>query len=184
ELQVDTEKKAPVAWKWRHIPVDSTAVQPDTEVAAAVQKWEHKVSALVDQPITVSSKAFNKAGVKRLIEQAMRDELHTDFAFMNLGGVRDVLPAGQILARNIWNIMPFDNLVVTGRFKGSELPRVVVGDRKIDPNEEYTLAVSDFTATNQGAAESLQVNGLKFSSGGPVMRDILLDWFRKKKVLD
>jgi 5'-nucleotidase/UDP-sugar diphosphatase len=184
ELQVDTEKKAPVAWKWRHILVDSTAVQPDDRVARVVKEWEDKVSALVDQPVAVSSKPIGKAGVKRLIEEAMRDELHTDFAFMNMGGVRDVLPAGQILARHIWNIMPFDNLVVTGQFKGSELPKVVVGDRKIDPDREYTLAVSDFTATNQGTPESLQVTGLKFSTDGPLMRNILLEWFRKKKALD
>jgi 2',3'-cyclic-nucleotide 2'-phosphodiesterase (5'-nucleotidase family) len=58
----------------------------------------------------------------------MRDETGADFAFINQGGVRDILPRGQLLVRHIWNIMPFDNRVVFGKFKGRDLPPVVLGD--------------------------------------------------------
>src|ERR1043166_5592716 len=92
----------------------------------------------------------------------MRDETGADFSFMNLGGVRDVVPQGKLLVRHIWNIMPFDNTVVVGTFKGRDLPRVATGDRAIEPNRDYTLAVSDFTAVNQETFENLQTRGLKF----------------------
>src|ERR1019366_2224909 len=98
----------------------------------------------------------------------------------NLGGVRDLVPQGQLLVRNVWNIMPFDNLVVVGTFKGRDLPAVVIPkDRQVDPDRDYTLAVSDFTAANQGTAENLRVTGLKFPNEVGQMRDLLLDWFRK-----
>ena len=54
ELQVDTEKKSPVSYTWKHITVDSTAIAPDPDVAAAVKRWEDEVSARVDQPLAVS----------------------------------------------------------------------------------------------------------------------------------
>jgi len=184
ELKVDTEKKAPVEWHWKRIVIDHANYQPAPDVQALVKHWEDEVSARVDQPIAVTARAFTKREVKGIIEQALRDETGADFAWMNAGGVRDPLPKGQILARNIWDIMPFDNTVVTGTFKGSELPKVVVGDRKIDPNKEYTLAVSDFTAANQQTSENLQTTGLKFPHDVGLMRDILLDWFRKKKVIE
>jgi 2',3'-cyclic-nucleotide 2'-phosphodiesterase (5'-nucleotidase family) len=184
ELKVDTEKKAPVSWTWKRIPVDSTKIAPAADVAREVKHWEDEVAARVDQPLAVSKRQFTKAEVKRLIEQAMRDETGADFAFMNLGGVRDIIPQGQLKVRNIWDIMPFDNTVVVGTFKGRDLPPVVLGDRKVDPDREYTLAVSSFTAENQGTAENLRTTGLKFPHDVGLLRDLLVDWFRKKKVIE
>jgi 5'-nucleotidase/UDP-sugar diphosphatase len=184
ELQVDTEKKAPVSWTWKRIPVDSARIAPDQEMASQVKLWEDKVAAQVDRPLAISTRAFNKDEVKRLIEQALREETHSDFAWMNRGGIRDTLPQGQLLDRQIWNIMPFDNDVLIGTFKGRDLPKVVAGDREIEPDRDYTLAVSDYTAANQGTPENLRTTGLQFPKNAGLMRDILLDWFRKKKVIE
>lgn len=184
ELKVDTEKKAPVSWTWKKIPVDSTAIAPAEDVAREVKHWEDQASARVDRPMAISKREFTKAEVRRLIEQAMRTETGADFAFMNSGGVRDILPAGQLLERHIWNIMPFDNRVVTGTFKGKDLPEVVLNGRTVDPERKYTLAVSDFTAANQGTNDSLRVTGLKFPGDSGLMRDMLIDWFKKKKVIE
>jgi 2',3'-cyclic-nucleotide 2'-phosphodiesterase (5'-nucleotidase family) len=184
ELKVDTEKKAPVSWTWKRIPVDSTKIEPAADVAREVKRWEDEVAARVDQPLAVSKRQFTKLEVKRLIEQAMRDQTGANFAFMNLGGVRDLVPKGQLKVRNIWDIMPFDNMVVVGTFKGRELPKVVVGDRQVEPDREYTLAVSDFTAANQGGADSLRATGLQFPNQVGLLRDLLVDWFRKKQVIE
>ena len=184
ELKVDTAKKAPVSWTWKRIPVDSTVTPPAADVEREVKRWEDDVTARVDRPLAISKRAFTKSEVRDLIELAMRQESGADFAFMNLGGVRDTLPAGQLRERNIWNIMPFDNRVVTGTFKGRDLPEVVLRGRKVQPNRTYTLAVSDFTAANQGTAENLRVTGLQFPGDAGLLRDVLIDWFHKKKVID
>ncbi len=183
ELKVDTGKKAPVAWDWKRIPVDSRKIEPDSEVARLVKHWEDEVTARVDTPLATSTKQFTKPEVKALIERALREETGADFAHMNLGGVRDLVPKGQVLVRHIWDIMPFDNTVVIGTFKGRELPPVVVGQRAIDPDREYTLAVSDYTAANQETKENLSTTGLQFPRNAGLLRDILIDWFRRKKVV-
>jgi 2',3'-cyclic-nucleotide 2'-phosphodiesterase (5'-nucleotidase family) len=103
---------------------------------------------------------------------------------MNLGGVRDTVPKGRLLVRNIWDIMPFDNRVVIGKFKGRDLPRVVLGDRQVAADRYYTLAVTDFTAANQATQENLRTTGLKFPQDAGLLRDVLLDWFRKKKQIE
>ena len=184
DLEVDTAKKSIASWKWKHIPVDSTTIQPVPEVAALVKRWEDEVTTRVDRPLAISKRSFTKPELKRLIEQALREETGSDFSLMNQGGVRDILPEGQLLERHIWNIMPFDNRVVVGTFKGKELPPVVVGGRKVDPERDYTLAVSDYTAQNQGTPENLRTTGLKFDHDVGLMRDILIDWFRKKKTIE
>jgi 2',3'-cyclic-nucleotide 2'-phosphodiesterase (5'-nucleotidase family) len=103
---------------------------------------------------------------------------------MNLGGVRDIVPKGQLMVRTIWDIMPFDNRVVVGTFKGRDMPAVVTGGRQLEPDREYTLAVTDFTAANQGSQENLRTTGLKFPNDVGLLRDLLVDWFRKKKVIE
>jgi 2',3'-cyclic-nucleotide 2'-phosphodiesterase (5'-nucleotidase family) len=101
-----------------------------------------------------------------------------------LAAVRDIIPVGQLRDRNIWNIMPFDNRLVTGTFKGRDLPAVVLNGRTVDPDRNYTLAVTDFTAANQGTNENLRVTGLKFPGDAGLLRDVLIDWFRKKQVIE
>ena len=76
-----------------------------------------------------------------------------------------------------------DNLVVTARVKGRALPPVVTQGAAIDPDKEYTLAVSDFTAANMSAPSQLGVSGLEFGKDGPLLRDVILDWVRRQKVL-
>jgi len=183
DLRVDTAKKAPVEWSWKKIVIDSTAIEPAPDVAAAVKHWEDEVTVRVDRPLAVATRSFSKGELKALIEQAIREETGADLAFINLGGVRDILPRGQLLERHIWNIMPFDDTVVVGTFKGRDLPAVVTKGRTIDPTREYTLAVSDFTAANQGTQENLRTTGLEFPHEVGLMRDLLIDWFRKKKVI-
>ena len=56
--------------------------------------------------------------------------------------------------------------------------------RTIDPDKDYTLAVSDFTAANQGTPENLGTTGFQFPNDVGLMRDILVDWFRKQKVIE
>ena len=183
DLQVNAKEKEIESWKWTRLSIDSTKLAPAADVAAQVKKWEDEVTRRVDQPLAVAKHAIDKAGLKTLMERAMCEQTGAQFAFMNLGGIRDVLPGGQLLVRHIWNIMPFDNTVVFGKFKGKDLPKVVTGGRTVEPEREYTLAVTDFTAANQGARSQLQSAGLEFPGQGPLLRDLLVDWFRKQQTI-
>jgi hypothetical protein len=62
--------------------------------------------------------------------------------------------------------VPFDNLAAAGTFKGRGLPMVVVGNRKVDPDREYTPAVTDISAANQATAENLRTTGLLWRRPG------------------
>jgi 5'-nucleotidase/UDP-sugar diphosphatase len=183
ELQVDVERKSVASWSWKKVGVDSRTLPAAADVAPEVKRWEDEVSRVVDQPLAVAERRFGKADVRLLIERAMRDETGADFAFMNAGGVRDILPQGQLLVRHVWNAMPFDNVVVVGTFKGRDLPAVVTAGKTVDPEREYTLAVSDFTAENQNAPGQLETSGLVFPRSGPPMRDMIVDWIRRQGVL-
>ena len=182
DLEVDTEKDRVVSWKWKRIPIAGNGPVA-RDVDRLVKRWEAEVTKIVDTPIGESRRRLRRSDLKPLVERAMAAEMNTDFAFVNSGAIRDELPEGRLLARHIWNIMPFDNVVVVAKVQGSALPAVVAEGREIDPARIYTLAASDFTADNQNTPGNLGTTNLEFTSGGPLMRDLLIEWIRKQKVV-
>jgi 2',3'-cyclic-nucleotide 2'-phosphodiesterase (5'-nucleotidase family) len=182
DLEIDTDQKAPVSSTWKRIPIDAASLPPAPDVARLVDAWEKKVAKVVDVPIGESRREFREAEVKVLLERAMAEESGADLAYMNLGGVRGFLPKGQLLARHVWTVMPFDNKVVTGTFRGRDLPKIIRDSNSIDPEREYTLATNDFVAINQKT--QLGTEGLRFPRVGRLQRDVFLDWIKKQKILD
>jgi 2',3'-cyclic-nucleotide 2'-phosphodiesterase (5'-nucleotidase family) len=184
DLQVDMTAHKLKSAEWKIIPVDSKKLTPDPLVAKDVARWEKKVSKIVDIPIGEAAHRFEKRDLQVLIERAMCEQTGSDLAWINLGNVRDVIPQGKVMARAIWNILPFDNAVVIGKFKGSQLPPKVKEGHTIDPDKEYSLATTDFTAASQASADQLGVSGLNFPKIDAMQREMVIDWIKKKKVID
>jgi 2',3'-cyclic-nucleotide 2'-phosphodiesterase (5'-nucleotidase family) len=178
DLRVDVPAKKIVSYNWQRIPIDARTIPPDQAVATLVEEWEAKVTDVVDVPIGVSKRTFARHELQSLIEQVMRETTNADLAYMNLGGIRDALPQGQLLARHIWNIMPFDNLIVTGKVWGKQIPEEAARGRQIDPEKEYRFVTNNFIA---GQWEDL---GLEFPETGPPIRDVFIDWIKEKKVIE
>ncbi|MCK9165515.1 MAG: bifunctional metallophosphatase/5'-nucleotidase, partial [Candidatus Cloacimonas sp.] len=59
------------------------------------------------------------------IVDAMRAEVNADFAFLNLGGVRADIKAGPVTYRDIFEVMPFDNMIVSFRCTGEFLRKII-----------------------------------------------------------
>jgi 2',3'-cyclic-nucleotide 2'-phosphodiesterase (5'-nucleotidase family) len=182
DLQVDLAAKKLRSAAWKKIPIDAS-ITPDPHVAREVAKWEGKVSKLVDIPIGEASRRIEGKELRALLERAIAEETGSDLAFVNAGGIRDVFPQGPLLARHVWNIFPFENHIVIGKFKGSELPQVIKDRGGIDPNREYTFATADYTVTNQFLPDELGTTGLVFPKIEGLERDVVIDWIKKKKIL-
>ena len=182
DLDVDAAAHKLRSAKWTKIPITAD-IAPAPDVQQLVDSWESKVKKFVDIPIGECTKAMTRTDpeLRRMIEQAMADEVGADIGWIATGNVRDGLPQGQILARHIWNILPFDDTIVVGKFKGSELPPVITSRYPVDPGREYSVAVSDFTVVSESAANQLNTTGMVFPKTGPVQRDAVIDWIRKKK---
>ena len=179
DLKVDVSAHRLASRSRKRIPIDSTTpAAPD--MAARVAKWEKRVAKIVDQPIGESRREIAQDELQALVERAMAEQMGADFGLINLGGLRDKLPPGRLLVRHVWNIMPFDNRTIAGKFKGAELPPAVRKAHTIEPGREYTLATIDFVAET-GA---LGTKGMSFPQSGPLLRDLLVDWIKKKKVIE
>lgn len=184
DLKLDVAAKKVLSAEWTKLPIDSK-IPPAPDVAREVAKWESKVSKLVDVSIGESTTRLerNNPELRKMIERAMAEQSGADIAWINPGNVRDTMPQGRILARSVWNILPFDNYIVLGTFKGSELPPSITTRYPVEPGREYTVATSDFTAANQSDKDQLNATGLRFPQTGPLQRDAVIEWIKKKKVV-
>jgi 5'-nucleotidase/UDP-sugar diphosphatase len=182
DLKVDLAAKKVRSAEWKKITIDSK-IEPDPEVARVVAKWEGKVSKLVDIPVGEATRRIEGKELQTLMERAVAEETGSDLVFINEGNVRDALPKGQVLARHIWNIFPFENHIVIGKFKGSQLPKVILARGGIDPDREYTFATTDYTAQNQFLPDELATTGLVFPKVERLERDVIISWIKKQKVL-
>jgi len=186
-MSYDTAARRIVSHEWTGIAVDDSLYPSDPVVEAQVEKWEAKVSAAVDVPIGQAGKPLSKPEIQELMERSMSDRFPSDFAFTNVSGVRDTLPAGQLLARHIWNVMPFDNRVVIAEIPGEQLmkledpsaPGTLVVTAKLDPARTYRLVTTDFLTS------SWADRGHKFrvTDQGALLRDVLIDWIKRRKTI-
>ncbi len=128
-----------------------------------------------------------------------------DAAVINIGGIRAVVGAGDILVKNVFEVMPFENEIVLVKMKGSDLDglfdyyaqneknnpvshlyietqgkslkNALINGEKVDVNKTYYIATSDYLA--------LGGDNMKFFSRGEVistglrMRDVFMEYFKK-----
>ncbi len=179
DLEVDRKTGTVASHRWRIIKVNSSDYPADPDVEALVDKWESKVSEVVDVPIGTSKREIRQEEVRKMIEEAMADAVGADLAFTNAGGVRDVIPEGEILVRHIWNILPFGNRIVYGRLYGRDLPEALRQGRKIDPGKLYTVATNDFIEEQWRTRD-----GVKLTEQGPLVREALIDYIKERRVLE
>lgn len=124
-----------------------------------------------------------------------------DAAFMNSGGVRlPDLPAGPITQGKMYELMPFDNLMVMLKMKGSLLKQyldtlaanegviesgltmqiankivqqVMIGGKPLDLSADYTIVHSDYVVNT-----SNMLKNLARKTNGYLLRDAIIDYVR------
>ena len=193
------------------------AQQKDSSLLNFLQPYSSTVNKTMNDVIGVAAISLEKkqpeGGLGNfmadafLIMAAEKYNTKVDVAFVNSGGVRlNQLPAGNITTGKIFELMPFDNLLILQKVKGDVLQQVldlaaakggwpiagltmqlkdkkainvIVGGKPLDLNATYTIANSDFIANGGDNADMLR--NVPQITNGYLMRDALLDYIKKEK---
>jgi 2',3'-cyclic-nucleotide 2'-phosphodiesterase (5'-nucleotidase family) len=136
ELAIDkTEEDGEVEVSWRPSfrVIDTATVEPDPEIAAAVQEYVDQLDAELKVEIGAtetpldSRRASVRGGetaIGNLIADAMREAVDADVAITNGGGIRadKEYPAGTVLTRgDILAELPFGNVTVKLELTGEQI---------------------------------------------------------------
>lgn len=182
DMMVDTDNGGITEFDGKLIPAADLPA-PDLDVANAVNDWEAKVEAQVDVEIGTADRQFTDEELLPLIESILARQAGTRFGFYNLGGIRDNIRPGKVTARNMWNIEPFGNTLVTVTTDGATLKSIVsmdgathAGIGRIDDEATYTFATSSFVAA---LAKRRSPDTVSVSDKGVLVRDLLIDYIRQ-----
>lgn len=109
---------------------------------------------------------FKETALGDLVADSMlwyTQNLKTDFALQNGGGIRTDLPAGPITKKNIYEILPFDNSVVVVTLKGTDVQALFDFIATIPQGKGAFPQVSEgvsFTINyDTGKCENILING-------------------------
>lgn len=114
----------------RIFPIDSSNISPDAELVAEIGRVEAKIDSLLDEVLTESkgtySRSFNEeSGIGNLIADFMRQESGTQIALQNSGGIKGSIETGKVTLRTLYDILPFENNLVTLELEGWELENII-----------------------------------------------------------
>jgi 5'-nucleotidase len=133
DLTVDrsTGAMAAVAARIR-VPYADAGVAPDKGVERIVAAAGHAVAAIEARPIVTASNALRQPAAPcaesmlgNLFADAERSAAATDFAFMNVGGLRAPLEAGVVTFGALYAVHPFGNQVVRFSLAGADVMRLL-----------------------------------------------------------
>ncbi len=130
-----------------------------------------------------------------------------DISLINFGGIRlTQLPKGEVTNGKIFELMPFDNLLILQKVRGDILQQfldliaakggwpvagmtmqikdkkainIVIGGKPLDPKATYTIVNSDFIANGGDNADMLR--SIPQITNGYLMRDAIFDYIKKLK---
>ncbi|MCG9898384.1 MAG: 5'-nucleotidase C-terminal domain-containing protein [Hydrotalea sp.] len=202
--------KTMLPWQYKPVNIQLAKELPsDTSMERWLTGYSGKLRASMDQVIGTTTQALSKAQPESelgnyladaLLEMAKREykrEVHA--AFINYGGVRAPLPKGNITVGNIFEVMPFDNLLVLQEMNGKVLQvfldkiaarggwpiagiemkikdkkavEVKVQGKPLDENTVYVIANSDYVAT--GGDDNDILKTVPVISSGYLMRDAFI----------
>ncbi|WP_290795784.1 5'-nucleotidase C-terminal domain-containing protein [Flavihumibacter sp. UBA7668] len=170
----------------------------------------HSMNIVVGELERELEKKLPEGTLNNLLADAMQVEaskafgVPVDAAFVNYGGVRtSQLPAGPITIGKVYEIMPFDNLLIIQELKGSVLQQllnriaerggwpsagvqftikdkkavdVLVGGKPLDPSANYIVANSDYIAN--GGDDCDMLTPIPQQNKGVLVRDAFLHYFQ------
>jgi 2',3'-cyclic-nucleotide 2'-phosphodiesterase (5'-nucleotidase family) len=139
-----------------------------------------------------------------LVQAKKKFGVDADVATVNYGGIRlGQLPAGEVTNGKIFELMPFDNLLVLQEIRGDQLQtfldftaerggwplagltmqisnkkavNVLIGGKPLDPSKTYKLVNSDYVAS--GGDNATMLKGIPQKNIGYLMRDAFFDYIK------
>ena len=138
----------------KHIDSDLNTVlaySPET-LDKSGNKWQSPLgNLLVDVTLKAADNFFQ-----------LREKKSVNISLLNSGGIRSILPKGNVTARTAFEIMPFENSLVVIGLKGEQIQELV--DYFIATKKAHPIAGITFTIQKNNTPKNILVQGKPLDS--------------------
>jgi len=198
--------------------IAASGVAPDPAVLKVLEPWQRKIDQKMNTVLGVAIAPLPKTHPTQdsplydLVADVYREKTGTQIALANTGGIRTDLPAGPITYGKLFEILPFENTLVTLNLTGTQLKRTlavmltaVSGVRAVydvsKPKNErlvsvtladgsplidratYSVTVNDFMLAGGDDYTEL-ARGTEITDTGILLRDALSEYISSKMTLE
>lgn len=202
---------------YRMEPQSATASRTDPVVEAMINPYKTKLDAEMNEVIGIATNTMEKGKPESALGNWMSDLFYEqineytqgdiDFASMNYGGIRiPTLQAGEVTRGKIYELMPFDNLLVVVhadattvqqfadkiakdggipvskqlRFeiKNGKAEEIIINGKPLEWGKIYKIGVSDYVAN--GGDDCTFFVDKKRDNLGILMRDAIITYVKKQ----
>ena len=191
----------------------------DKAMDAFIQPYKHELEGKMNTKISHTDKELNKSGDNSNLgslladytfegadEWAKKNNLPpVDAAVINIGGIRTIIPKGDILTKQIYEVMPFENEIVIVKLHGKDveglfdyylatqknnpvshliietdnqsISKKLINGKPLDYNKDYYIVTSDYLA--MGGDNMAFFGKGKLIATGIKMRDLFIEKFKQ-----
>ena len=116
-LDLKMEKHHVISYDGNLVPLWYNAARPKTALSIFIDSMKQTIdqdySKVMGTLKTDWKRGHGESGIGNFISDAQREAVKADISFMNSSGIRKDLPAGPITKKDIFEILPFRNLLTT-----------------------------------------------------------------------
>lgn len=198
--------------------IDSVfVVKEDTTALRIIQPYKIKVDSEMKEILGYSEHAMIKDNPEGVLNNFVADivlkkanDYYTaakvDFCLLNSGGLRTALPKGAITRGKIFELMPFENMLIVVTLSGTDTRRmfdfiakkggmpisgftmgmndtsavnILINGEPFDNTKEYRVVTSDYLA-NGGDDITFFANPVKFENTGIKVRDAIIEYMKEE----
>lgn len=200
------------------IDIDSTwDAHPDSNAVALLKPYKEEIDKMYNV-IGVSEEKMDKGRPEGLLSNLVAEVIRqaavkvrdkpADIGLVNIGGLRNILPAGNITEATIFEILPFENSLCVLRMKGihmktlmasiaslngegvsgvrmeitkdGKLLNCTIGGQPIDDDKLYTVATNDYLADGNGSMDAFLQAEKRECPDGITIRDLFIEYVKKQ----
>ncbi|MDI6870635.1 MAG: 5'-nucleotidase C-terminal domain-containing protein [Bacillota bacterium] len=134
-LTFDPEAGRVVTVESQLVTTYGDTVAPVPEVQAVIDRYNKDLEPVMAEVLAQASADIGRdyeaeSALGNLVADVMRRTAGVDIAFTNAGGLRADVPAGPITLGRVWEIIPFDNTIVTMELTGAQVLEVLANRTK------------------------------------------------------
>ena len=130
-LDLTVENKKVTQYNGQLLQLWYNGARPKTVLSAFIDSVERGIEKDYSQEIGNLKTDWvrddnSESGIGDFLADAQREAAHADVGFMNNAGIRKNLSAGPITKRDIFEILPFRNILTTFQLSGTEVKTIVL----------------------------------------------------------
>ncbi|MBW8524181.1 5'-nucleotidase C-terminal domain-containing protein [Chryseobacterium chendengshani] len=194
-------------------------LKDDENLAQFIEPYTLKLNKEMNQKISHTNVDLTKEGDNSNLGNLLADytfdgadvwakanlNKNIDAALINIGGIRTTIGKGDILRKNVFEVMPFENEVIIVKMKGADLQGLfdyyaknqvnnpvshlyietnngklnkgLINGNQVNPSQDYYIATSDYLALG-GDNMRFFAKGESIPTGIK-LRDLFIDYFKR-----